>query len=767
MAGPFSVEVPELLQSDFDALAVGSGLSLDVIRERGYRSVLGRAELANCGFKTYQRRYPGLLLPVCPPDGSNGLYTYRPGKPRHNPSGKPLKYEMPAGFSSRLDVPSRCRPMLADPRIPLWFTEGPKKGDALATHGFCAVDLLGVNNFKGKNDFGGVTLLADFDLIAWNGRTVNIVFDSDVMTKAPVRKALERLTEHCQRKGAIVNPVYLPNLPDGSKCGVDDYLLTHSTAELEALISAPRPAPKAAAPMVELLDMAPASLSRPMQLVNGRAYAVVWLWTRSEVRESLDKAGNVVSHNPPIVRTEKRQFIVRDDGAIFGDGGDKPLEELGLQVEIPAVPRDAKLWSAAGVKRYRAGDRPNPLCVFTRIVATVDRFLSFDRSLSDQVTMCELVACYSLATWFLDAFDVMGFLWPNGGYGSGKTKLGLLVCEVAHLGEALLSGSSYATLRDMADLGATLLFDDAETIADAKKADPDKRNLLLAGNRRGTVVALKEAGPNGVWKTRFVNAYCPRLFTAIRLPDAVLASRTIVIPLIRTADPRKANAEVLDHSLWPCDHRRLLDDLWAVALANLAGMPAHQAAVNANAPLVGRNLEPWRALLSVAHWLDGSGVPGLYERMCELARSYQTERVDLEAVDITRLVVQALVEMVPFVPNVPFVPFSRWGVPIEFDVSDVVDKVNQIAIDQDLTDGNNPDYTTPKKVGWVLRKLRVQRAARTARGKRWQISPDALNNLAAGYGVPLPFAAPCATPPEETAQTARTAQTTQPDFEVF
>ena len=53
-------------------------------------------------------------------------------------------------------------------------------------------------------------LLADFDLIPLRGRTVNIVFDSDIMTKSQVLAAMERLREHLQRRGAIVNVVYLP-----------------------------------------------------------------------------------------------------------------------------------------------------------------------------------------------------------------------------------------------------------------------------------------------------------------------------------------------------------------------------------------------------------------------------------------------------------------------------------------------------------------------------------------------------------------------------
>ena len=181
---------------------------------------------------------------------------YRPDAPRHGRDGKLIKYEIPRNAGVRLDCPPRCQPLLADPAIPLWITEGQKKVDALASYGLCAIALLGVWNFKGRNPFGGTTLLADFDYIALNGREVRIAFDNDVMTKREVRQALDRLTEHLQRKGAHVTAVYLPQA-DGKKVGVDDYLLTHTVQDLEGLIEQPRPQPQAAPPIIELLGEAP------------------------------------------------------------------------------------------------------------------------------------------------------------------------------------------------------------------------------------------------------------------------------------------------------------------------------------------------------------------------------------------------------------------------------------------------------------------------------------------------------------------------------
>src|SRR5262244_860419 len=185
----------ELLSHHREQLIEGSGIATEVIQERGYRSILppgGYSELKPYGFSRAQGgNLPGLLLPLWTTDGQNGLMVYRPDTPRQGKDGSLIKYELPKNAGVRLECPPRCRPMLADPKIPLWITEGQKKADALASHGLCAIALLGVWNFKGKNPLGGVTFLADWDYIALKGREVRIVYDSDLWTKPLVRKALE------------------------------------------------------------------------------------------------------------------------------------------------------------------------------------------------------------------------------------------------------------------------------------------------------------------------------------------------------------------------------------------------------------------------------------------------------------------------------------------------------------------------------------------------------------------------------------------------
>lgn len=735
------------------AMLSASAIGDDVISARGYRTVTDADELRSRGFAPAQCRVPGLLLPLWTTDGENGLFIYRPDNPRvvesrrkgKLPDGtypnRVLKYEAPKGLGTRLDCPPPCRSMLGNPSTTLWITEGQKKADSLATLGLCAVALLGVWNFKGKNSAGGTTFLADWDYVALRDRGARLVFDSDYSMKSEVRQALDRLTEHLQRKGANVSVVYLPNGPGGEKWGVDDYLAAgHTLQDLEALVQAPRPAPQAAPDVIELLDAAPDTMRRPLALLGGRCYAATWLYAKVTRRETLTSKGEVIRHNPPIEIKEQRLFVVRDDGAIFGDGGHKSLGELGVDVHLPEIPPSDRTWSTAGVRAYAAGNRPDPAGVFGRLVDVVDRFIDFDRSLADQRTMSELVGCYILSTWFLDAFQVIGFLWPNGDRGSGKTHLLLVVTELAYLGQLILAGGSFASLRDLADYGACLGFDDAENMNDPRKTDPDKRALLLAGNRRGATVPLKELAGDKKWVTRYVNAFCPRLFSAIRLPDAILASRTIIIPLIRTPDRYRANVDPLDYTVWPHDRRELIDDLWALAVSNTKKITAWDSKVEKGSRLAGRALQPWRAILAVAGWLDASGVSGLWKRMEALSVDYQSERVDLEVSDYTALAIRAMIEYaVANVANETNVA-NHIETPkaYEFTTSALAEIAHQIASD---SDGDlDPEKVTSQRLGHVLRKMRLTKPPRPS-GQRlriWRITHGDLLKWATAYGIVTP-----------------------------
>jgi len=500
------------------------------------------------------------------------------------------------------------------------------------------------------------------------------------------------------------------------------------------------PVQSQASPQVEILIDPPLSIKRPLVLLDGQAYAVSILDFQITKKDDADSKGKIYSHKPSKSRVEQQLVIVRGDGGVFADipdGRFSKLDDLGIQLELPELPHRDKLWSPQGVMKFLVGYRPVPIEVFRKLTEVVDTFIDFDHSLADQETMTEFIALYVLSTWFLDAFNVIGFLWPNGERGSGKTNLLILISELGYLGQLILAGGSYASLRDMADCGATLCFDDAENLSDPKQSDPDKRALLLAGNRRGAYVSLKEPTKNKGWQTRYVNTFCARAFSAIRLPDSVLSSRSIIVPLIRTTDRKRANIDPADYSSWPYEHHELLDDLWALATASLPDLKPWDDWVGQNSKLTGRNLQPWRSVLGVAAWLEAMGVEGLWGRMEELAVSYQSERLNIETSDFTVLVIRAIIRCAKSaISAVSAIEKERTK--IILPTMDVVRKAHDI-IDEEDADLTK-DIVTPRSVGRVMAKLRLPEVPRPGgQGhRRRSITLKELSHIAQSHEIPLP-----------------------------
>jgi len=215
------------------AQLVASGIDARAIAERGYFSATRIAELKRFGFGEVQCNVPALGIPIWGPEGRVILYQSKPDSPRIGERGKAIKYETPRKATMALDIPPRAREYLGDPATPLILTEGVKKADSAVSNGFrCCVALLGVWNWRGTNDDGGKVALAEFERIALNGRDVYLVFDSDVMTKHAVYAALRRLGGYLGYQGARLHYVYLPHGTDGTKVGLDDFLLGHTAADV-------------------------------------------------------------------------------------------------------------------------------------------------------------------------------------------------------------------------------------------------------------------------------------------------------------------------------------------------------------------------------------------------------------------------------------------------------------------------------------------------------------------------------------------------------
>jgi hypothetical protein len=213
------------------AALAASGITPEHAEARGYETVVDSRRLAELKIvKAARGCVPGLLIPLLDMRGATWGYQYRPDIPRIR-ENKPVKYETPYQQRNGLDIPpgEDIRDMLADPNVPLWVTEGTKKADCGAHYQLCILALSGVDNWRGTNNMGGKTAVADWNDIALNDRRVILAFDGDVARKPSAARALCALAEYLKYRGAKVYYLHLPDTDQ--KTGLDDYLVAGHTVE--------------------------------------------------------------------------------------------------------------------------------------------------------------------------------------------------------------------------------------------------------------------------------------------------------------------------------------------------------------------------------------------------------------------------------------------------------------------------------------------------------------------------------------------------------
>lgn len=177
--------------------------------------------------------------------------------PYHDLAGKPLgfsrlrfldsrdpRYWQEPGTLPRLYLPTLLeggwKEVAGDPSLPLYLTEGEKKAAKACAVGLPTLGLGGVWAWRSKKKETGSRLsVEDLDAVVWEGRSVLLVFDSDIVEKLEVQAALRALAEELISRGARPQSIKLPTGPAGQKVGLDDFLMAESVASFQALDPSP------------------------------------------------------------------------------------------------------------------------------------------------------------------------------------------------------------------------------------------------------------------------------------------------------------------------------------------------------------------------------------------------------------------------------------------------------------------------------------------------------------------------------------------------
>ena len=184
-----------------------SGLAEATVRAQGIRSVPPAMIVPLLGFDIPAIRSAMLFPFPAPGGGWMDHVRMKTFPPLVDAKGHTTKYLQPRRSGPRLYF---CRAVLA--RVlrgdeSLWVVEGEKKALAVSQLGLPAIGFSGIHAW---HEAGSRALVADFDVIPLNGRTVELVPDGDVATNEAVRLGAQGFALALAARGTAPRLVILP-----------------------------------------------------------------------------------------------------------------------------------------------------------------------------------------------------------------------------------------------------------------------------------------------------------------------------------------------------------------------------------------------------------------------------------------------------------------------------------------------------------------------------------------------------------------------------
>jgi hypothetical protein len=185
-----------------------SGIPETLRKEQGMRSVPPNLFDRLLGFTVPAAVQSLMLLPY--PDPSGGYFDMFQVKlfpTIEDADGHKTKYLQRRGSTPRLYFVRRALPSVMNPHTVLYLVEGGKKSLAAAALGLAAVGFAGIHGWHVR---GSRELLADFDAVPLEGRTVELVPDGDAATNPDVARGAAAFGHALAQRGAHVRLVVLP-----------------------------------------------------------------------------------------------------------------------------------------------------------------------------------------------------------------------------------------------------------------------------------------------------------------------------------------------------------------------------------------------------------------------------------------------------------------------------------------------------------------------------------------------------------------------------
>lgn len=284
---------------------------------------------------------------------------------------------------------------------------------------------------------------------------------------------------------------------------------------------------------------------------------------------------------------------------------------------VPGDPPEEMLagWSREARQRWLEGQpAPDSAKVFQEVCKFIAHYLDFRRE--EAPGHVATMALYTMLTYCASAFSAVPYLFFWGTAGSGKSRAMEVLQELVFRPYYSADTSPALVYRTLHGVGGTLLLDEAERLKNAGR-DPcvqELLSLLQAGYRRGGSASRLEPVGDRFQPVSF-QVFGPKALASISGPPPTLASRCILIPMIRaSADSPKPKRRLNRKSV------QLVRDMlhaWALEYGEtFLELPSRDVCPP---EIFGRNWELWQPILALADLTQEAGAEGLLNLLQEHA----------------------------------------------------------------------------------------------------------------------------------------------------
>ena len=461
------------------------------------------------------------------------------------------KYLQPKNTPPQPYILPEIQELKNKPHKPVIFTEGEKKTLCLIKHGYYAIGLPGVWQFKNQKQ--DELFLKEFEEWNWKERTVYICFDSDAKYNSNVVKAEIELALNLYARGAKVFIIRLPQPNHTEKVGVDDYITQEDIEAFRKIYDEAKPLFKAYPhTYYQEIIKSLAILQKQGTLLAGQLeHAVILLAKHWNIKKSTIERD--LRSYLPVEKKEKQDIIVEE------------VEPCSEEVNGAEVANEVE-WI---LKKHV--------------------YLSSEHYYT-------AITLWIFLTYVYDKFNILPILLITSPVlRCGKTTLLLTLKGLVNKGLSTSNITSAAAYRTVEEFKPTLLLDEAEKLP----KNDEFRGIINAGHTKETAFVVRVGSKEVNFKLDSFNTFCPKVVAMIGKPCDTWLDRSIHIKMERkTKDihikklPIDFNAQMkpLRQKLakWACGDLRQIEEEFD--LSN------------------DRAVDNWIPLISIAHSLNDEWV---------------------------------------------------------------------------------------------------------------------------------------------------------------